>query len=407
MESVATPEQKRRTVERISTSETFRRSEQLKKLLAYLVDQEIAGRIHEVTEYEIATHALGRPAEFSPDVDSSVRTRMHGLRQKLEEYFKEEDAAAPVRIEFPRGSYRPQFVIVPPPVIVPTPRVNWGWTMPGAATLVGLLVLAVAGWWIWAPTPFEKLWGPIWNDPQAVTLLVAQPVHVWVRDVSGQPLPEQYMHFPDAPPESPAFQRFMQGRLRAGAKLALHPSPNATLWGDAAGAAAAARFLAFRNVQSNMVPESMIKSEVALRGNSLLVFGRPEYSPTIERYLLGLGGYTVGMRNDLRRYAIYRRGNVGEPFLNTNPPNEVNHGLISVLEEGGHRVMIFSGITSDGSIAGLDFMTNSDSVAALWKEVRKEGLEQWPKAFQVIVRVESSSGYAMVSRYQHHLVLQK
>lgn len=160
-------------------------------------------------------------------------------------------------------------------------------------------------------------------------------------------------------------------------------------------------------MQSAFLPESTLKSEVALQGRPILAFGRPEYSPAIKRYLLAVGGYTIGMVNEIRHYAIHRLSNPSDHFLNTIGPNEVNHGLITVMNDGAARVMVFSGITSDGSMAGLDYLTNEDAITQLWRLLQKEGAERWPQAFQVIVRVESSSGYAMGAKYEKHLVLQK
>ena len=43
----------------------------------------------------------------------------------------------------------------------------------------------------------------------------------------------------------------------------------------------------------------------------------------------------------------------------------------------------------------------------LWHLLEKEGHTEWPQAFQVVLRVTSSSGYAMAAQYEKHLVLQK
>lgn len=91
--------------------------------------------------------------------------------------------------------------------------------------------------------------------------------------------------------------------------------------------------------------------------------------------------------------------------MNTQPPNEVNHGLVTVMNDGGARVFVFSGITSDGAMAGLDYFTNADLVTQLWQRLEKEGHREWPLAFQVVLRVSSSSGYAMAARYEKHVVL--
>ena len=400
--------ERRQAVDALLTSETFRRAEQLKRLLSYLYEQDEIGRIHEVTEYELGTRALGRPTDFTPDLDSTVRTRMHGLRQKLDEYYESQPEDGQLRLEIPKGAYRLHFhpvaaEVIPLPKPKPKPKPKRRAWLIGA----GAGAMAVAGAvWYRPSTALDTLWSPMVQSAQPPVLLVGQPVHVWVRDIAGQTEPLDYVHFPDPVPNSPHFQTFLKPRLNERAKPVLHPSPNATLWGDAAGAAAAAQFLAFRKVTAEFLPESAVQGGVALRGRPVLAFGRPEYSPAIQRYLLAAGGYTVGMLNAIRRYSIYRSGQVDDHYVNTQPPNEVNYGLVTVLNDGGARVFVFSGITSDGTGAGLDYFTHPPSVAQLWELLRKEGHADWPAAFQVVLRVTSSAGYAMAARYEKHVVLQ-
>jgi hypothetical protein len=395
------------SVAAILSSETFRRSDQLKRLILYLVEQAEQGRIHEVTEYELGTKALGRPQDFSPDTDSTVRTRMHSLRLKLDEYYRKEAPNSPVRIGFPKGSYRPAYETLAPseepvekpqeaPGHLPSRKKFW-WALAG-------LPLAVAPFLWPRRSALDSLWLPVVRAPQPAALLVGQPLHVWVRDVQGQAEPLDYPHFPDEAPRSPAFTNFVRPRLNSNSKLALHPSPNATLWGDAAGAAAAARFLAFRQAHSDLLPESTLRSNTLLRGRPVLAFGRPEFSPAIQRYLEAAGGYTVGMLNSIRRYAIYRPESPADHFVNTAGSNEVNHGLATVMTDGDARVFVFSGITSDGSMASLDFLTNEASVNELWQRL---GARTWPTTFQVVVKITSSRGYPMGARYEKHLLLRE
>ncbi|MES1258719.1 MAG: hypothetical protein ABUS51_09820, partial [Acidobacteriota bacterium] len=106
-------EDKIRALEDVLQSETFSRSERLKSLLRFLCEAEIAGRESELNEYSIGTEALGRPKDFSPLEDSSVRSRAYELRQKLEKYYSHEAPSSAIRIELRRGSYVPRFCVVP------------------------------------------------------------------------------------------------------------------------------------------------------------------------------------------------------------------------------------------------------------------------------------------------------
>jgi len=47
-------------------------------------------------------------------MDTIVRVEAGKLRKRLEEYYADEGAAAPVRIEVPKGSYVPQFLLAAP-----------------------------------------------------------------------------------------------------------------------------------------------------------------------------------------------------------------------------------------------------------------------------------------------------
>src|ERR1700690_2482380 len=112
LESGIDAEAKAHALELVLQSETFARSERLKSLLRFICEAEIDGREGELNEYVIGTMALGRPRDFAPLEDSSVRSRAHELRQKLEKYYAQEAPSAGIRIELRKGSYIPRFNLV-------------------------------------------------------------------------------------------------------------------------------------------------------------------------------------------------------------------------------------------------------------------------------------------------------
>lgn len=104
--------EKRAAMEQVLQSTTFLRASQVRNFLRYICEMELAGRASALHEYLIAVEAMGLPSSYSADDDSSVRRRAYALRQKLDSVYATELAAAPVRIEVPKGSYVPKFVHV-------------------------------------------------------------------------------------------------------------------------------------------------------------------------------------------------------------------------------------------------------------------------------------------------------
>src|SRR5580704_9030956 len=92
-------------VGRIVSSEVLRSSESLCHLLGYLASHSVQGRSGSVKEYQIATEVFGRPADFDPRLDSTVRVQTSRLRAKLAEYYAGPGAQDPVIVEIPRGAY--------------------------------------------------------------------------------------------------------------------------------------------------------------------------------------------------------------------------------------------------------------------------------------------------------------
>jgi hypothetical protein len=101
-------------VEIVVNSHILHGSESLCKLLRYLAEQTLDHPGHSVKEYQIATEVFGRPANFDPHLDSTVRVQAGRLRLKLAEYYNSEGAEDPVVIELPKGSYALSFQLRSP-----------------------------------------------------------------------------------------------------------------------------------------------------------------------------------------------------------------------------------------------------------------------------------------------------
>ncbi len=86
------------------------RTNNLVRLLNFVCEKHFDGTIDEIKEYSIAVEALGRPADFDPQVDTIVRVTAHALRKRLEDYYRTAGAGHSVHICLPPGHYVPKFI---------------------------------------------------------------------------------------------------------------------------------------------------------------------------------------------------------------------------------------------------------------------------------------------------------
>jgi hypothetical protein len=101
-------------IEKLTNSHSLRGSESLCRLLHYLAEHSLAHPPATVKEYQIATEVFGRPANFDPQSDSTVRVQAGRLRGKLAEYYASEGASDPIVVRLPKGSYLLSFEERPP-----------------------------------------------------------------------------------------------------------------------------------------------------------------------------------------------------------------------------------------------------------------------------------------------------
>jgi hypothetical protein len=96
-------------LEKIGRSHVLHGSESLCRLLHYLGDHALHHPGEHLKEYQIATEIFGRPADFNPQSDSTVRVQVGRLRSKLAEYYNVEGAEDPILVDLPKGSYAISF----------------------------------------------------------------------------------------------------------------------------------------------------------------------------------------------------------------------------------------------------------------------------------------------------------
>lgn len=102
-------ERYRRQLDRVTASAALHASQSLCKLLRYLAACTLDQPSIVLNEYQIATEALGRPSDFDPQSDSTVRVQLGRLRVKLAEYYRGEGAEDEIFLEIPKGTHTVSF----------------------------------------------------------------------------------------------------------------------------------------------------------------------------------------------------------------------------------------------------------------------------------------------------------
>lgn len=92
------------------SSDIFKHSPRMSRLLTYLVEQAIRESVRDTSEYAIGIGVFDRnPVSYSTGDDPVVRVQVGRLRAKLKNYYATYGADAKLRIVIPLGCYMPTF----------------------------------------------------------------------------------------------------------------------------------------------------------------------------------------------------------------------------------------------------------------------------------------------------------
>ena len=157
----------------------------MQRLFEFLVTCQAAGRIPK--ELEVAVDGFGRSADFDVAQDATVRVTVHKLRRRLEDFYRDEGAAAPFRLSLPRGEYRLALEAGAAAQAAPQPGWRRWWPATArergaaiAVVVLAALTLLLAGMLLNRPavdTRVSKvrdsgLWAPLLSDRLPIQLVL-------------------------------------------------------------------------------------------------------------------------------------------------------------------------------------------------------------------------------------------
>lgn len=402
-------EDKLALLDQVLKSPALGRSDQLRQMLRFLVTEEAEGRGAQLTEFTVGVRALSRPPNYSPETDSTVRTRAHELRRRLDEYYRQAEPGS-WRIELPKGTYQPRFVRIPARETVTVASAvpfahRRSWWLPflggfaaAAACALALWSAARSGWFLSrSEAAARAVWGSALEPGSTVKIALGTPLHFWIRDLHPEALPKNGPPFLLPMPLTPEAEDWYR-RYRSGisGKLYLHPNVNSPLWGEAAGAVALAEFFAARGVHAELLAEYTIRA-AALKEHNAVLLGRGEHNRAAQA-LTPAGALSIRFVPEIGEFAIVDPG--GKVMFQRTGGGGTNYGLATVLSRntaaGVRRTVLFSGISSDGTQAAVEYLSAPARLEELVGALRKPG-GKLPESFQVVVRSTSRDSLTLAA----------
>lgn len=385
-----------------------RESTYLYTLLSYLGKKSLANG-EPLKEYTIGVEALGKPEDYDPRLDPTVRVDISKLRAKLRAYYDTQGAARPLHLGIPRGQYHLAFVrTLPAAPGQPTRRPVRGVV---AAAVVAAGCVA-AGWLLVSPRlreplapelapELEAFWAPFLQ--RSVPTLISYGTPLFLK------LDRAYYRDPHVNRPEEADQAGLETVVRA-----LSPSERRWVINFTGVGEAEALFMITRLLASQDVPLSIQRSAHLswedMKGKHVILLGSYKFNPHIPD-LPVTPKFEVASRPPR---IVNLRPAGGEPAdyrtVRARPNGEIleEFALVSVyrgLTPGTH-LMVLSCSSTEGTGAAGEYVTRADTLRDLF---RKMGLDprarRLPPAFQVVVKARIKSGVPIhLSHVAHHVL---
>ncbi|ACO31884.1 MULTISPECIES: hypothetical protein [Acidobacterium] len=360
-------------VERVAASRGFHSSHRVREFFFYVCDCALRGVPEEATEQQIGIHVFRRPPGYNSSEDSIVRTHARSLRQKLTEYFSSEGANEEIVITIPKGHYLPVFEPreprelkeqtgnVPPAMSPPAPeevaeeaaaspaRHRFLWL----AGLLAVLLLAIGGWFAWThaqshPGPVKQFWAPFLANKSSLViysnalfsgnskdgLKYADPMTM------QQPLPPNYVD-----------DYTGIGELTSVYDLA---------------------HLFDRYHSQFVLKRSLLVTWDQAQNSNLIFIGSVAENPSL-RDIPNTREFSL-MSNGTESGIINHHPLPGEPKIYERPeyPLTRDYAILALLPglQPGYQTLIFSGLTTYGTQAAVEFACHRDTLQQLLSKVR-------------------------------------
>jgi hypothetical protein len=394
-------------VERVAASPHLKASLRLQEFLFYISECAIREVPGEATEQQIGIHVFHRHPGYNSSEDSIVRTHARLLRQKLTAYFANEGSGEEIIVDVPKGHYLPIFrsrtldlagtgsashteeqptgmtlhPMVEPREVTVAPNRFRRWAIVALAAVL-LTVVGLVAWHPWkkmrvSQSPVDMFWRPFFiDDPPFVVYRNAVFTGNSISGLRYAPA--------GAPQDGSAPDSYVDTYTGIGELSAVY---DLTKLFDAHQAT-------FTLKRSQLVAWDEAKSR------NLIFIGASVENPSL-RVLPPTVNFTQEAGSGFAGF-VNHHPKPGEPAVYSRPehPLTTDYAIIALLPgvQPGKRVLLFSGLTTFGTQAAVEFMCRPENVAEILKQVTGPKGEIRP--FEAVVQTTVGGGVAL----ETHLV---
>jgi hypothetical protein len=398
-------------LQRVLGSESFRNSESLRRMLGYLAEAHLAGTSRNLKEYAIGRDLMGKPEDYDPRTDASVRVQIGKLRQRLERYYATEAPSSTHVLTLPKGHFELAFEAAPTRLPEPldlappeAPRRN-PWKL--ATGLLAVVVVALAGaWWrsqpstlpaIATPGDFQEFWGSFVDARKPSIVVLGSPMFVRLNSqYFRNPLAN---HWPEAEREIPLAE------LSSLLKSPTPPTPTYR-WTPFGEAAAAFRLAVVLGPSKDLVlKRSTSLSWEDVHSSNLIFLGPAKFNrqlpdlPIEQDFLIERGGVT-NLRPQSGEMSRYQKPS--PPDVEDIPED---YAVITRAKgtSGWGDVLVMASTSTEGTWAAAEFLTTPTLLRQMLGRLRSPN-GTLPDHYQVVIKSRFKSQVPIHTEYVTHHV---
>lgn len=385
-------------IERIASSRHLKSSVRLCEFLFYTADCAIREAPEDATEQQIGIRVFHRPPGYNSSEDSIVRTHARLLRQKLAAYFTDEGVNEELIVEIPKGHYLPIFVsrkqeievLEQAPINGEAPRVQAPETIRSGKgfrswklwLLLSVIIVGAALLWqtgmkqAFAASPVEKFWKPFLttDDPPLVIFSNA----MFIGDSTNG------LRYASPPG---------QASPREGSDYV----DTYTGIGELASVYTLTRLFDSHHARF-ILKRSLLTTWDEAKTKNLVFIGSVAENMSL-RVLQSTTDFTMTTGPGFSGL-INHHPKPGEPQLYSRPehPLTKDYAVLALLPgvQSGKKMLIFSGLTTFGTQAAVDYVCHPETAAELLRQVSGPNGEIRP--FEAVLETDIGGGVPLQTR---------